>query len=206
MKIGLIILAIFVILILILLFSPIRLKFNFYRDGVKNEVKLILGYLGFRIVLFDSTQRKEKKKKPKKEKPEKEKEPFSFEKEKARLQRYINIFENIKADIDDILRYTGGKALIFENTKIHLEFGFPDAMHTGIFTGLVNGFVYSLLGVIHHKSTLEKMDVNIQPLFDKTCFNVDAGCILRSKNAHIIIIAFNVLKILKKIRKTERSK
>ncbi len=202
MTIGLIILAIFVILILLLLFAPIRLKLNFYHDAVRNEIRLMLEYLRFKVVLFDSTQKKEKKEKP--EKQEKEKEPFSFSREKERLEKYINTFESIKADIGDILRYVGGRALVFENVKVHFEFGFSDAMHTGIFTGLANGFVYSVLGVIHHNSTLEKMDVNIQPVFDKTCFNAEAGCILRSKNAHIIIIAFNVLKILRKIRKIER--
>lgn len=198
---GFIILAIFVILILLLLFLPIRLTLSFSRDGVKNEASLVLRYSGLKITLFDSTKKKEKKEKPEKEK---EKEPFSFDREKARLEKYINIFENIKQDIGNILKYTGGKALVFENVKVHLEFGFENAMNTGIFTGLANGFIYSVLGVIHQHSKLEKMDINVQPVFDKTCFCADVGCILRSKNVHIIIIAFNVLKILRKIRKIER--
>lgn len=199
MKLGLIMLAIFVIIIAILLFAPVRLKLNFYRDGVENEVKLVLSYLRFKFVLFDN-----KNKKSKKDKPKKEKEPFSYEKEKARLEKYINIFEETKADIGKILKYTGGRALVFENVKVHTEFGFSDAMHTGIFTGAANGFVYSVLGFIHHKTRLLNMDVQIQPVFDKTCFLTDCECIVRSKNAHIIIIALNVLRILRKIRKFER--
>ena len=200
MKLGLIILAIFVIIIAILLFAPVRLKLSYYRDGTKNEVRLVLSYLRFKFVLFDSTDKKEKK--AKKDKPEKE--PFSYEKEKVRLEKYISIFEETKADIGKILEYTGGRAIVFENVKVHTEFGFSDAMHTGIFTGLLNGFVYSVLGFIHHKTRLLNMDVNIQPVFDKTCFLTDIECIVKSKNAHIIIIALNVLRILRKIRKFER--
>ena len=90
MKILLIIFLILAVILAILLFAPIRIKLTFYRDAVKNEVKLVLSYLKFRIVLFDSTDKKEKK--PKKDKPKKEKEPFSYEREKARLEKYINIF------------------------------------------------------------------------------------------------------------------
>lgn len=198
--IGFIILAVFLIVIAILLYAPIRLKLSFFRDGVTNEIKLVLSYLWLKVVLFDSTEKKEKK--PKKDKPEKE--PFSYEKEKARLEKYIGIFEEIKEDIGRILEYTGGRALVFENVKVHTEFGFPDAMHTGIFTGVMNGFVYSVLGLIHHKSRLLDMDVQIQPVFDRICFFTDCQCIVKSKNAHIIIIALNVLRILRKIRKFER--
>ena len=200
--IGFIILAVFLIVIAILLYAPIRLKLSFFRDGVSDEIKLVLSYLWLKIVLFDSTEKKEKK--PKKDKPKKEKEPFSYEKEKARLEKYISIFEEIKEDIGRILEYTGGRAIVFENVKVHTEFGFSDAMHTGIFTGVINGFVYSVLGFIHHKTKLVNMDVQVQPVFDKICFFTDCQCIVKSKNAHIIIIALNVLRILRKIRKVER--
>ena len=202
MKVVLIILVIIAIMLAILLYAPIRLKLSYYRDGVKNEIRLVLSYLRFKLVLFDNTDKKEKK--PKKDKPKKEKEPLSYEKEKARLEKYIGIFEEIKEDIGRILEYTGGRAIVFENVKVHTEFGFSDAMHTGIFTGVINGFVYGVLGFIHHKTRLLNMDVQIQPVFDKICFSTDSECIVKSKNAHIIIIALNVLKILRKIRKFER--
>lgn len=202
MKIGLIIFAIFLVLIFVLLFVPLRIKVNYSRDEAGNQTTVVLEYLWFKLKLFGDKEKPKKKKKPKEKK---EKEEFSFEKQKEKLEEYINIFESIKADLGKILEYLTKKAAVFENIKVDVEFGFENAMHTGIFTGLLNGFVYSVLGFIHHKAVLENMDVNIQPMFEKPCFKASCGCILRSKIVHIIVIAGLVLKILRKIRKTERS-
>ena len=94
--------------------------------------------------------------------------------------------------------------MVFDNIEIKSEFGFEDAMQTGIFTGIYNGFVYSILGVIHNNSKLKKMDVNLSPNFDKKCFYNRFCCILHIKTVHIMIIAFKVLKIYRKIKKEGR--
>lgn len=202
MKIGLIIFAVFSALILVLLLVPVRIKLNCVYDGAGGKTAVVLEYLWFKHNLFGDKKKPKKEKKPKEKK---EKEKFSFEKHKAKLEEYINIFESIKADLGKALEYLTKRATVFENISVDVEFGFENAMHTGIFTGLVNGFVYSVLGFIHHKAVLEDMDVNIRPMFEKPCFKASCGCILRSKFVHIIVIAVCVLKILRKIRKTERS-
>lgn len=196
MKIGLIIFAVFSALILVLLFVPFKIKVSYSYDEAKGKTTAVLEYLWFKHSLLGD------KKKPKEKK---EKEKFSFETQKTKLEEYIGIFKSIKADLGKILEYLTKRATVFENISVDVEFGFENAMHTGIFTGLLNGFVYSVLGFIHHKAMLENMDVNIQPMFEKPCFKASVGCILRSKLVHIIVIAGWVLKILRKIRKTERS-
>lgn len=202
MKIELIIFVVFSALILVLLFVPVRIKVSYSYDEARGKTSAMLEYLWFKYNLFGG---KEKSKKEKKPKEKKEKEKFSFEKQKAKLEKYIGIFKSIKADLGKILDYLTKRATVFENISVEVEFGFENAMHTGIFTGLLNGFVYSVLGFIHNKAVLENMDVNIQPLFEKPCFKASGVCILRSKPVHIIVIAGWVLKILRKIRKTERS-
>ena len=201
MTVALIILAVILALILILLILPIRIFLDYKKDEISNETDLVLRYGFLKFRLFGD------EKKPKKDKPEKkEKEPTSFEEKREKVSRYIKIFEEIKDDVAKVLDYFTSRAVVIENIYTEIEFGFPDAMHTGIFTGVLNGFVYGVLGFIHHHANLRDMRVNIQPIFNNPCFKIKAGCIVRLKNVHIIIVAINLLKILRKIRKQERSK
>ncbi|MBR5808740.1 MAG: DUF2953 domain-containing protein [Clostridia bacterium] len=202
MKIALIILISFIALIFVLLLLPVRLLVDYKKDDVTNETSFVIRYLFWNFKLFKN---KNKEKKKPKEKPKEEKKPVSFSEKRDKVSKYIKIFEDIKDEIGQILDYAAQKAVVFEKIYTDIEFGFEDAMHTGIFTGVLNGFVYGVLGFIHQHSRLLDMRVNIQPVFDNPSFKVQAGCILRLKNVHIIIVAINILKILRKIRKTERS-
>ncbi|MBQ7986092.1 MAG: DUF2953 domain-containing protein [Clostridia bacterium] len=201
MKIALIILASILALIFVLLMIPVRLLVDYKKDEVTNETSLVIKYLFWNFKLFGD----KKKEKPEKEKPKEEKKPLSFSEKRDKISKYIKIFEDTKDEIREILDYSARRAIVFEKIYTDIEFGFEDAMHTGIFTGVLNGFVYGVLGFIHQHSNLMDMKVNIQPIFENPCFKVKAGCILRLKNVHIIIVAINILKILRKIRKTERS-
>jgi len=200
MKIALIILISIIALIFVLLMLPIRLLVDYKKDEMTNETSLFIKYLFWKFKLFGNKN----KEKPK-EKPKEEKKPLSFSEKRDKVSKYIKIFEDIKDEVAQILDYAAERAIVFENIYTDIEFGFEDAMHTGIFTGVLNGFVYGVLGFIHQHSRLLDMRVNIQPVFDNPCFKIKAGCILRLKNVHIIIVAINILKILRKIRKTERS-
>ncbi len=204
MKIVLVILAILAAALVVLMLIPIRLEVDFKRDAVTNKVTVTLKYARFKFRLFNSTEKKDKPHKKTEKKP-KEKQPFSFEREKAKIEKYIKTFESIKADIVKTLQYMARRAVVFDNVEVESEFGFSDAMHTGIFTGILNGFVYGILGVVHHHSKLRQMNVNLQPVFEKTCFDVRIRCILHLKTVHTIVIAVNVLKILRKIKKAEGS-
>lgn len=199
MAVVLTILAIILVLILVLLALPIRIFLDYKKDENLNETSFILGYGPLKFKLFGD------KKKEDKPQNDEEKEPSSFEEKRNKVSEYIKIFEETKDDAAKILDYAASRAVVIERIKTDIEFGFPDAMYTGIFTGVLNGFVYGVLGFIHHHSNLRDMKVNIQPNFELPCFKIDAGCIVRLKNVHIIIVAIKLLKILKKIKNTERS-
>lgn len=201
MKIALIIIIAIIALIFVLLLLPIRLLLDYKKDETTNETSLVLRYGLWKFKLFDQD-----KEKPKKDTEQQEKKTFSFEEKRDKVSGYIKVFEETKDDVAQILEYASSRAMVFEKIYTDIEFGFDDAMHTGIFTGVLNGFVYGILGFIHQHSRLLDMRVNIQPVFDNPCFKISAGCILRLKNVHIIIVAINILKILRKIRKTERSR
>lgn len=202
MKIALIILISFIALIFVLLMLPIRILADYKKDEATNETSLVIKYL---FLKFNLSGDKKKEKPKDEEKPKEEKTPLSFEEKRDKITKYIKIFEEIKDDAAEVLDYAAKRAVVFEKIYTDIEFGFEDAMHTGIFTGVLNGFVYGVLGFVHQHSNLLDMRVNIQPVFENPCFKIKAGCILRLKNVHIIIVAINILKILRKIRKTERS-
>lgn len=197
MQVFLIILAIIFLLLAVCFLIPIRLE-AVYEKAEKTEAKVMLkyGFLTFNLYPND----KNKKETEKEDKPQKN-EDFSFEKKKEQLEKYIRIFNAIKDDVAEALSYMAKRAIVFDRIEIKSEFGFGDAMNTGIFTGLYNGFVYSVLGVIHHNSKLREMEVRLTPNFEKKCFNNRFCCILHIKMAHIIVIAFNVLNIYRKIKK-----
>lgn len=201
MKIGIIIFVILLALMLLLLLIPIRIELDYKKDEVTNDVALYVKYMFFKFRVFKD---KDKNGEEKQDEP-KEKKPFSFEGMKDKIENYIKFFESIKDDAGKILDYAASRAAVFDNVEVESEFGFEDAMYTGIFTGIFNGFVYSVLGFVHNRSNLKKMNVNLQPVFDKTCFNLHLRCILHLKNVHIIVVALNVLRLLRKIKKTEGS-
>ena len=202
MAVVLTVLAVILALVLILLILPIRIFLDYKKDENENETSLVLGYGFLKFKLYGDD--KKKKDKPKKKK--KEKQPTSFDEKRKKVSGYIKIFEAIKDDVAEVLDYFTSRAVVIEKIHTGIEFGFEDAMHTGIFTGVLNGFVYGVLGFVHHHANLRDMRVNIQPVFNNPCFKIQAGCIVRLKNVHIIIVAINLLKILRKIRKQERSK
>lgn len=181
--------AIFIILICIILFTPVCITAEIEGDKLKNtaDIKIRYGTIKKHI-------RPSEKKKTEKEKF------FSFEHQKANLEKYIHVFDAVKPHAAKILKRLTQKATVIEYIGINSEFGFDNAMHTGIFTGIYNGFVYSVLGFIHHNAVLKKMNVELQPVFDKVCFTWHVKCIARLKPVHIIIAAINVLEIIKTIK------
>ncbi|MBR4723305.1 MAG: DUF2953 domain-containing protein [Clostridia bacterium] len=203
MQISLIILSVFLAILILLLAVPIKLTVIYDSREIEQKASVLVKYGFIKHKIYP-------KKQPKKEDiteeagEKTEKEPFSFEKKKAELEKYIRIFNLVKKDVVKLLSYASKHAVIFDSIEVKSEFGFEDAMHTGIFTGLYNGFVYSIMGVIHHNSHLKEMEVNLQPVFGKKCFNNHFSCILHIKTAHIIVVAFNVLRLLRKIKKEGR--
>ena len=200
MKIFRVIVIILILILAILFTIPIKITAEFEKDENAHKTRIFIKYGIFKIDKF-------KKRKTKKEKPkEPKKKPLTFKEKKEKIEKYARIFESIKDDIAAILKRTTEKGLVFEQVTLKSDFGFDDAMNTGIFTGIYNAFVYSILGVIHHNSTLKNMEISLSPVFEKPCFNIKAGCILRIKTVHIIFVVIKVLKIIIKIKKIEGRK
>ena len=203
MRVRLIILSALVIVLIILLFMSVRLEILYESEETEGKVRLILKYGFIKYRIFPTKLSKKSRKNDEKDEKHQRKS-FSYEDKKEKLEKCIRIFYAVKKDVSKLLAYAAKRAVVFDKIVIKSEFGFDDAMHTGIFTGLYNGFVYSVMGVLHHTSNLRNMEVKLQPVFGKKCFNNHFSCILHIKTVHIIIIAFNVLRIYRKVKKEGR--
>lgn len=207
MKAAIIVFAVLAAVIFVILLFPVRLEILYVKDEASGEISAVCRYMFFKFRLLPQ-KKKDTAESGSKTEDMTENKPkgISFEKKKEELHQYINLFAVIKDDAAEILRYAAKKAVVFERISVDVVFGFEDAMQTGIFTGLINGFVYNVLALVHNFMTLLKMNVNIQPVFEDTpVFKTRLECILRLKNVHIIIIAFNVLKLIRKIKKAKGS-
>lgn len=193
MKIAIIILAAVLLIILLLFLIPVKVNFLFEKDEELNKKNIIIKY-GF-VKIEPLKEKKHKKKGGGKA------EKSDFETKLQNIKRYIGILEKTKDDFAYILNYAKNKTISFDNIEFVSDFGFENAMNTGIFTGLYNGLVYNILGLIHNNMILRKMKVEINPKFDKPMFNIHFLCILHLKTAQTIIIGFYVLKLLKKCKK-----
>lgn len=213
MKIFLIAVVVSAAVFAALLLIPVKLEIDYKKDAVTNKAEVYLKYLCFKFRLHGGAEKTKKTaesgrtdEKTAESVHNPEKKPFSFEEQKRKLENGMRIFKTLRGDAGEILDYAARRAVVFDIVDIDSEFGFDDAMHTGIFTGIFNGFVYSVLGFVHNRSNLKNMKVNLQPVFGKICFDLHVRCILRLKNVHIMVIAYNVLKLLRKLKKAERSK
>lgn len=189
----------FLLIICFLLLFPVRLFIAYSKDENNTVSAVDVKYMFIKFRVYPDGKPKKNKEKP-------EKKKISFSEKKTKIEEYIKVFEAIKDDAVKIIDYAASKSMIIERIGVDINFGFEDAMHTGIFTGLLNGFVYSVLGIIHHRATLKDMQVNIQPVFGNPCFKTQFDCILRLKNVHIIVVAVNVLKLLRKMKNIKGGK
>ena len=214
-----IILLIILAVIAIILLMPVRFELDYNKDELSDNASVVVKYAFIKYSIYPKKEKKEKSESDSKseavtdseavekaensEKKEfkEKKESFSFKRMKSELEGFLKFLNSIKSDCIKILSYAAKHAVIIDKIAYSSEFGFDNAMHTGIFTGIYNGAVYSVLGVIHHNSHLRAMDINLQPVYGKKCFNYRFSCILRIKTVHIIIIAFKVLILLRKIKK-----
>ncbi len=192
----------------VILSIPIRLELICSNDEIEDKVSVTVRYSFIKFSVYPKKQKSKKgennKEKLRQDEKTESKEKFSFEKKKTDIENYLKLFNSVKHDIIMLLSYTAKRAVTFDKIGFCSEFGFDDSMQTGIFTGIYNGFIYSVMGVIHHNSHLRDMDITLQPVFGKKCFNYRFSCILHSKTVHIIIIAIKGLFLFMKIKKLSK--
>ncbi len=195
-----VIIVLIITLIAIVLLVPLTIEVEYKKNVTENKVTAKVKYMGITIDLL----KRQPNQKHKADKPQKEAKKLSFSEVKQAIEKGSDIFSEIREDIVHILEYLSRRAVRVNLIKLHIVFGFDDAMYTGMMTGLLNGVAYNVLGLLHHHLTIQKWDVVIQPDFYTARFDIETQGILKIKNVHIMYIGVKMLKLYFKARKNSR--
>lgn len=185
----------------LIILMPVRVIVSFCstKQGTSSELDIKIGFLRFKIY-------PEQKKKSKPEPNNKEQKTEKKEKNSvlARIKAVIGIYSEFSEDFGSLLDYISRHAASFERLKLRLRYSTGDAAATGILCGVINGVIYSILGIIHHRARLKYTDISVAPDFGDSMLEIDSGCIVRLKNVHIIVIAVKLFKLYTKISRRRR--
>lgn len=185
-------------LVLIFLFTYIKLEVYAEKSDLTGEFEVWIKYLFIKKCIMKPRKEKENKEEKKDESVKKEK---SLSEYKIKIGDFLKLFGKIKWDIKDILEYCTKKLIIINKIDLNIEYGLDDPMETGIANGLLYGAIYDILGFVHNYSKIESCNININPNFNKVCHRIEFRCILKLKNVHITVMTVKVLKLIKKIKK-----
>ena len=185
-------------LVLIFLFTYIKLEVYAEKSDLTGEFEVWIKYLFIKKCIMKPRKEKENKEEKKDESVKKEK---SLSEYKIKIGDFLKLFGKIKWDIKDILEYCTKKLIIINKIDLNIEYGLDDPMETGIANGLLYGAIYDILGFVHNYSKIESCNININPNFNKVCNRIEFRCILKLKNVHITVMTVKVLKLIKKIKK-----
>jgi len=179
----------FVILLLVILFIPIRVGVG-YCDELNVLIKI--GPLKKGILPKPKIEHSEKVKKETSSKEPKPKKKLSF---------YRDMIRTLKRDVYKVLNYMSAHAVKIDDFNFKLKFGWADKAAVGLTYGLTNAFVYMVMGVLHNALTIRKFDIDIDADYEKEIFAVSLDCILMTRLWHIIIMGIMAIKIYFKAKK-----
>ena len=204
--IGLVVLAIFVLLLGFCLFVKIRLIIDFDKPrGGK-------GIFSANIELFGGRFRKSLIPPSADRAPASEAMPqgeathdIAF---KDKVKKYYQVFVRV--------RYTWLKSkakvrknIFAQKLLLDVRFGLDDAAATGIAAGAVWAAVYNVIAFLSSVIRISEPEVNITPVFDDELIEAKAQCILSFTVANIISIlaslGLNYLNINRKLSKKEKA-
>ena len=172
------ILAAILIILICILFAPLKVKITF--TDMKLGVKVYL----FNIPVFKLNKNESAMTtKP----PAQKAEAFKTKTESLgdRLKRFANTFSTA---VKLLRRYVGIKDINF-----NLIVGTGDAAVTAISVGALWAAVYTVLGIVGNICFIDNQKVEISPDYAKNSFSIDAMCIIKSRIAYIIFIAITIL-------------
>lgn len=182
-----------IFLITFFLFSKFCAEIKYFENHF--EIKIKSGIFRFKLKFGKKQLKKDEKKVEKSSENSAEKlfKDEGFEGICKLLKKYkplvLNVFKVLSNRIE------------IRNCRIRLCYGTGDAAHTGILYGIIQIVAQNLFAaaVSHLKADYPKFEV--EPNFEKSCFCVEFGGIIKARPVHIIIAYLKFLKELKKINK-----
>lgn len=190
-KISVVLLIVFILAAAaaVILLIPVRAYISF-----KNEIDIYvkIGFIKKHIELGEKEVGEELSHQAESEHP------------KTKLSYYADFFRMIKKDIYDLLDYMCSHGVIVEKLDFYLKFGWRDEPSVGIAYGMANAVIYTVMGVIHNALTVKKRNIEIVPEYDKEIFETSFDCILKTRIAHISVMAAKSAKLIMKVKKANK--
>ena len=184
MKFFIIAVAVVLLLLAVLLFSPLKINAE-YRN---RKLRLTFQCAFIRFSISDSAFRK--KRKNKKDKPQKDvrmEKPSEFEKLK-------NKYGGAKAVLTEIIKNAENRVR-FSDIYIRIRYGTGDASSTGILYGGIWSLVGNAYAYLCRHFYIQFPNVELEPVFDGKAFEIELQGIITTRLVHIIIC---VLKLIRK--------
>ena len=184
--------AVFILICAAVLFTPVWVELCAGFPG-KGRTRAYLKIAFWRIDLLKQTP----------EMPQKGERSAAGEKPDAagKIRAGLGAFGEIKDELFGLLSYISEKAVRIQLLKIGIEYGTGDSASTGILYGVISGAVYGAAGALSAKTQLDRADIKIEPDFYTAKINAGAQCIVKIRNAHIIIAAIKAWRLLTRIKK-----
>lgn len=200
---GLCVFIVVALLVLLILFFPVRLSLEYAFSAIE-------GKSVFKVSVFEkSVYRSGDKEKPKKEKEDKKSEgdkpksniDFSFSSfkrasENEKLKKsFIKTCKSLKRIAD--LKYA----------HISFDFGLSDAAATGIAAGVAYSVIYGIFAKLYYYFKIKKknMQISVVPHFNNECMEVYLRLKFSVRIMFVALAVFDMLRLYK-IAKKEMSK
>jgi len=114
-----------------------------------------------------------------------------------KLEKIKETCLNVKDVVVSVLGYLGPRTEI-SDIRVNSTFGTGDAAKTG----MICGAVWSLSGVVYgflcRFFNIEYPQIELDPVFDQKCFEIEAGGIIKIRPVHIITAAIRGFKVYDK--------
>lgn len=191
----------------IVLFSvhiKVKLLFSYCEKGT--EAEFGIQYLFFKFKIYPKAKEEAKEEKTSSAEDKRKKKQVDI---KKYFKILTVIFEELKNGIFSLLNYIIKHLITVNELNISSRFGTGDPMYTGILTGVVNGTVYNIIGLLSRNTKLKKHNVKLDADFDEKVFTVGVFCMLSTNILHILalgaIIIKTSVKVLFKIWRMKRN-
>lgn len=123
----------------------------------------------------------------------KRKETLNFDELKIIYEKAVELLRIYERVIDYIL-----SKIYFESIKWYTEVGLEDAAVTALSTGVLWSIKGSIMSVLSNKVSINEIQLNVRPNYNKLTFQVELDCIIRIKIANIIIAGIKAFYTLVK--------
>ncbi len=204
MKTFFLILAIVILVFIIsLLFSKIKLSFSAEKiKGQKLKIYYKIKFFGGLFSIKKSVKPHKKKQKEKQKEKRKEDDDGFFKKIKSSYKTFCAFKYAYKNNSSKLK-----KSIYAKKINLHIDFGFGDAMTTGILTGALWTGIYNVISFIASVITIAEPNINVVPNYNQNKCSVKLECIITSRLVNLIAVAASLgISYLKFVRKQKTIK